>query len=346
MRWGAFGWLMLGGCALALLACGSEVTVLQGGTSTTNGCTPGDTKACYGPGQCSGAQVCKGNGTGWGPCNCGTGASGNAGGYGASGNAGGWGASGNAGGYGASGNAGGFGAVGNTGGYGASGNAGGYGASGNAGGYGAGPVGGAGGFGGMGGAGGVGGAGGSAGSAGSGGGVLQWDATSDFSAIANPNGVWSSGWTPTLGGYLTIFQTTVESPYGFPVWVDPAINDMYTPNFLKNTSNATCWGIPPGRVSLHGGCHANEYAVLRWTAPLTASCTVHAQFLAGDSGNTSATILKNSSTTIFSVPGTNNSPSFVGIVNVVPGDTLDFVVGTKGDCYSDSTPVIVTVACS
>ena len=214
------------------------------------------------------------------------------------------------------------------------------------GGYGAGPVGGGGGFGGIGGWGGVGGAGGSAGSAGSGGGVLQWDATSDFSAMANPNGAWSSGWTATLGSSLTLFPATMEPDCGFPIWIDPSIVEIMTPTFFKNVSDLDCYGGPPGLLSLHGGCHANEYAVLRWTSPVAASCWIHAQFLAGPIGNTRATILKNSAISVFNAWSTNNSPSYDGAVNVLPGDTVDFVVGTQGDCYADMTPIIVTVTCS
>lgn len=34
-------------------------------------CVPGSTQACVGPGGCSGGQVCRPEGTGFGPCDCG-----------------------------------------------------------------------------------------------------------------------------------------------------------------------------------------------------------------------------------------------------------------------------------
>jgi hypothetical protein len=34
-------------------------------------CTPGATQACVGPGACAGGQVCKPDGSGFGPCDCG-----------------------------------------------------------------------------------------------------------------------------------------------------------------------------------------------------------------------------------------------------------------------------------
>lgn len=35
-------------------------------------CTPNETKLCYGPGACKGAQSCLPDGSGYGPCDCGT----------------------------------------------------------------------------------------------------------------------------------------------------------------------------------------------------------------------------------------------------------------------------------
>src|SRR5690242_18109985 len=38
----------------------------------TKVCGPGDTRTCFGPGACSGAQECLQDGTGYGPCDCGS----------------------------------------------------------------------------------------------------------------------------------------------------------------------------------------------------------------------------------------------------------------------------------
>jgi hypothetical protein len=306
-------------CGAAILAaCNGSVTYVEPG-----GCVPGSTRACYGPGQCSGTQVCNTDGTGWGSCDCGTGASGNTGGYGASGNAGGWGATGNAGGWGATGNAGGWGAYG-AGGAGASGNMGGSGATGN-----------------------TGGVGGSAGSGGCGG-VCQWDATAEFSPIDNPFGAWQSGWTETLGSTFGVFAEACVASFGCTQWYAPALGIPCewvggSPHFWKNSTLQTWYGVAPGQLAVHPG-QMGEYAVLRWTAPLSADCTVYAQFFAGHDGDTDAHVLHNN-VTIFFAPTTNPSTQFSQQIPVIAGDTLDWVVGSKGDWWSDNTPISAVVTC-
>jgi choice-of-anchor A domain-containing protein len=42
-------------------------------------CTPNETQLCYGPGACRGAQPCRGDGSGWDPCDCGVDSGGGAG---------------------------------------------------------------------------------------------------------------------------------------------------------------------------------------------------------------------------------------------------------------------------
>src|SRR5258708_3346790 len=73
------GWKMRGplyasvacaGLALLLLRCGgSESAVLKA-------CTPGASSACTGPAGCSGFQICRDDGSGLEPCNCGGGGGG------------------------------------------------------------------------------------------------------------------------------------------------------------------------------------------------------------------------------------------------------------------------------
>lgn len=50
-------------------------------------CVPGATQACFGPGQCPGAQVCNANGSGWGACDCGNPGTGGGSGSGGAGSA-------------------------------------------------------------------------------------------------------------------------------------------------------------------------------------------------------------------------------------------------------------------
>jgi hypothetical protein len=171
--------------------------------------------------------------------------------------------------------------------------------------------------------------------------VSSWDAAADFSATSNPNGDWRSGWSPTPTGAFTLYpsfsQTTMAS------WFDPAIVNLGTPAFAKNTGAGTVLGVAPGQVTLHPGCNASEYSVLRWTSPATQSYLVNAQFLTGDIGNTDATVLIGGAS-VFTAPSTTTNPAFSRFQSVPAGTLVDFAVGTGGDgCTSDNTPVVVTI---
>lgn len=58
--------------ALSTFACGGGDGEDTYTTAAPDGCTPGSTQVCSGPGACSGAQVCSEDGTYWGECVCGT----------------------------------------------------------------------------------------------------------------------------------------------------------------------------------------------------------------------------------------------------------------------------------
>lgn len=65
--------------ALSTFACGGGDGTTGYTTEAPDGCTPGTTQVCAGPGACSGAQVCSEDGTYWGECVCGTGTGGDPG---------------------------------------------------------------------------------------------------------------------------------------------------------------------------------------------------------------------------------------------------------------------------
>lgn len=85
----------LGAVGLLLLAVGACSGETTGGDASGSGgggvrpegavCTPNETRLCYGPGACEGGQACEADGSGWGPCDCGTGTDGGAGADGAGG---------------------------------------------------------------------------------------------------------------------------------------------------------------------------------------------------------------------------------------------------------------------
>lgn len=99
-------------------------------------------------------------------------------------------------------------------------------------------------------------------------------------------------------------------------------------------------------MSFHPGCNANEFAVLRWTSPVNASCKIDVQFFAGDQGETNANITRNTSVSLFSADKTSAEPVFSDTVALEVGDTIDIAVGTTDSCLYDSTPASVTIDCS
>src|SRR5688572_15709835 len=85
-----------------------------------------------------------------------------------------------------------------------------------------------------------------------------FDAADDFSIANNPNGVWSSGYTDTLGSTLNLYTQFVDSG-GFLLWQSPTFGR--DPNFAKNTTGGDAFGTANGQVSLHPG-PGNQYSVL------------------------------------------------------------------------------------
>lgn len=168
-----------------------------------------------------------------------------------------------------------------------------------------------------------------------------YNATTDFGIASNPLGVWTYGFSSTLGGSLTLFDTTIAGP-PFVGWAHSTVNDLGTPTIAKNISGGSLFGIPDGFVTLHPG--ASTLTVLRFTAPTTNSYSLASQFFSGDGGETTGFVLHNGAT-LFSDTTTSDNPTFNTVVSLLAGDTLDIVVGQGSDGYfSDNTPVAATLS--
>jgi hypothetical protein len=170
-----------------------------------------------------------------------------------------------------------------------------------------------------------------------------WDATAEFSNARNPNGVWSYGWMPVNGTTFTVYPQL--SGGTAPAWFDPAIAVLGAPATWKNMTNAPQYRITAGQMAVHPG-NNGERSLVRFTAPATAVCEAVAEFLAGDTGDTSAIVMRNGST-LFTAPSTNAFPVFSSLLAVQAGDTLDFGVGLVegGNFYSGNTGIGVVVRC-
>lgn len=170
-----------------------------------------------------------------------------------------------------------------------------------------------------------------------------FDATADYSITNNPNGVWSSGYKSTLSSGFVVYGDKIFVVNQYSSWTSNAINPGdNTPSFFKNLRSTTVYGLAPNQIALHGGSN-NQYSILRFTAPKSASYYLQLQFFAGDSGDTDgyAILNDNSANPLFYASTTNNDPTFNSILNLSGGDFVDIVVGTKGGYQNDTTPITV-----
>ena len=160
-----------------------------------------------------------------------------------------------------------------------------------------------------------------------------YDAAGDFSIAGNPNGAWSYGWSPSLGGEFDKYVSTRSGhPHPEPQSWDGPISSFF-PVISKNISNATVvvgtvtW--QPGQMVNHPG-PGGEYSVLRWTAPKAGEVEFSASFSGADSTTTDVHVLFNDTAIPDcdgNVDGFGPGPTFSQSLVVEIGDTIDFVVG-------------------
>jgi len=171
-----------------------------------------------------------------------------------------------------------------------------------------------------------------------------FDAFADFSATQNPNGVWSYGQTPSLGGSFSPLKAGSCPPGPLTGWNNSGMPDSSgSPPFIFKGIGGCGTGTPPsGQLDLHPGS-IGQYADVRWTSPSAGSLAVTATFQGIDptAGGTDVHVLKNgvllfsAQITGFGVPTSFTYPGGT----VVAGSTLDFVVGvgSDGNFLFDST---------
>jgi PEP-CTERM motif len=177
-----------------------------------------------------------------------------------------------------------------------------------------------------------------------------------FDAVNNvhttPFGTESYGWSTGLGTPFVV-DTTPSTALGFNIWAPAAYSTnpaLYTPAVFYNPTGSisATSNIPPGSMVLHPG-QAGQYAILRVTdSPISSPQTISltGQFWSAYSNPPSTTdvhILKNG------IPIFNGNVNGFGsafdvpfslLVNVAPGDNLDFAVGYGGNGYiSDTTGI-------
>ena len=125
--------------------------------------------------------------------------------------------------------------------------------------------------------------------------ATSWDATKDFTAktTVNPNGVWSYGYDPaaTAGYQFKAFNKL--SGTTLPIWNDSAYTSLLAPNFVKNLSTSSTFGILPGQISIHPGPVASgDAAILVLKHQLLLSMRSTVSFLLGTAAKPTQKLLK------------------------------------------------------
>jgi hypothetical protein len=178
-----------------------------------------------------------------------------------------------------------------------------------------------------------------------------YSAAGDFSTAANPNGVWSYGWSYGLGGTFVpdTSNTTSYSATGLGGWLSYQFTDG-APYMLHNgTASPIANGnstYQPGQLSEQPG-YSNEVAIVRWTAPSNGTFNVAATFSGLSSLGDSVDVhVLYDGTSLFNstVNGHPAPASFSGLQSVLAGDTIDFVVGNgNGDPNEDNTALLAII---
>lgn len=177
---------------------------------------------------------------------------------------------------------------------------------------------------------------------------VTYNAESSFSIAANPNGVWSYGYSPQGGAGYSMIPFDLPSTAGFfssgfLIWQKSGYVSSGTPSAFKNAGSTRQYQLDPGQMALHPGpAPHGDYAILRFTAPSEGIYAVEGQFFAGDIYPMSGRVVLNGN---FSLPlqsfdNTTDSSVFTfAPVAMLAGQTLDFVVGNNGNFLYGTTPV-------
>ncbi len=187
-----------------------------------------------------------------------------------------------------------------------------------------------------------------------------WNASADLLANEVPNGPqellslnptvpqWSYGYRLTLASTdLTLFSSSdhfgaSDSFQGFNSnTAIVAVNTTSSPVYWSGNAVA----VPAGEIYQHPGA-ANEFSIVRWTAPAAGTYYIDARWAKLDSawtGSTSSIVING--TTVFDQLLVNFDTAVESrAVALAPGDTVDFAVGANGSYFSDSTSFNATIS--
>ena len=173
---------------------------------------------------------------------------------------------------------------------------------------------------------------------------ITYDAALDFSLNSNPNGVWSYGYSATLGAPMGLDDVNMQNSYGLDLWRN-ASQDPNGPSFAFNPTASTItiddtatggtdhmvWN--PYQLSMDPGS-VGQYCVLGFTPPESGEYQIQGAFSSVDQyfgAKTDVHILLNGTSFFDSVVyGIDSVTGFDQTIQLNAGDVLDFAVGTDG----------------
>ena len=175
---------------------------------------------------------------------------------------------------------------------------------------------------------------------------------SDFSATANPNGVWRYGWSLLLGSPL-ILSTTPRTRGGLDTWPGDRAPDGNPAAYHNGTEGTIVLGgsarFEPGQFGLHPGPDG-EYAVVRYIAPAATTVSLASAFTGQDlSGTTTDVHVLLNGLSLFDGFvegfGSRSTVAFNRTLSLNNGDAIDFAVGfgRNGSFFNDSTAVAAVI---
>jgi hypothetical protein len=191
---------------------------------------------------------------------------------------------------------------------------------------------------------------------------LIFDATADFSATNNPNGVWSYGQSATLTSAFQLYTQHGLNNENHPpadlldTWNAGTGGNHLYPSVLHNGTGSPIssdgFTYPAGQLGFHPG-PAGQYSVVRFTVPTSGLYSLTSAYNALDPGlgshlgHVDVHVLLNG-VSLFdgSVDGVGSPASFNTSLALATGDQLDFKVGygSNMDYDSDSTGLVAVLS--
>jgi hypothetical protein len=182
----------------------------------------------------------------------------------------------------------------------------------------------------------------------------SWDAGAQFSPTNNPSDVWSYGYAGSFGGFIPFPMHDLRPP-GVDTWLRDLGFPTGYPRVAKNNSGQTLkatadiWQVD--QLGFHPGSSvADQYAIVRFTAPTTGVYTVTARFTGIETGpgtSTDVHVLVNGASFFDGrIQGFGSEVSFTSplALTLRDGDSVDFTVGNGGNGFNgDTTGLAATV---